>query len=153
MLGTKYVCLKMKLEIKPISEKDLERFHELRKGYGSGHETWEDTKDHFEKWSSLMVGAYLNKKLIGVALGTPSEDFFNVSLKHSRSSYVVLRNIMIEFKYWRKGLGSKLLRYFESQVHKIGRKRVTVGAAENVDGFYLANGYEPFSYLHRLRPS
>jgi GNAT superfamily N-acetyltransferase len=155
---------KLELTIKIVPEDDLRAFHEMRNNYGSGHETWADTLYHFEKWPDLSVAAYLSdpadivrkgswrtfppEGLVGVAVGTPWDQSWDMianpptgdrAAKVLKS--VLLDNICIDHRYWRKGFGSRLLGFFEEQVSRMGRKRVGVGAAENIDAFYLANGY------------
>ena len=162
-----------KLVVKPVPDQDLRAFHEIRRNYVSGHETWEDTLYHYEKWSDLTVAAYLDdpaaifegkakgewrdipepENLIGVAVGRPEEEGWGVPASgpsaNDRES-IGLVSIAIDFPYRWRGYGSRLLNYFEGQVAKMGRKRVVVGAAPNVDAFYLANNYHIVQYYLRV---
>ena len=150
---------------KAVREEDLKAFHEMRKNYGTGHETWEDTLYHYEKWPELSVAAYLDdpasikkkgnwrtfppENLIGIAVGKPFDQSWDQIANPPADDYAVsvgesilLDSICIDHRYWRKGFGSKLLAYFEGQAAGMGKRRVVLGAAENIDAFYLANGYE-----------
>ncbi|MBU7004926.1 MAG: hypothetical protein HXS50_05125, partial [Theionarchaea archaeon] len=124
------MSLKSKSITRPVTEKDLKAFHEMRNNYGSGHETWADTLYHYEKWPELSVAAYLTDpsdivrkgnwrtfppdNLVGVAVGTPCDqswgEIANPSIGDRATEIlesVQLDNICIDHRYWRKGFGSR----------------------------------------------
>jgi len=80
--------------------------------------------------------------VVGIAIGRERGD-----------DHVELAGIGVHEAYTRRGIGSRLLRAFESAAADAGFERVTLGSAGGyVDEFYRANGYEPESILVRLHP-
>ncbi|CAF1575272.1 unnamed protein product [Didymodactylos carnosus] len=63
---------------------------------------------------------------------------------------ITLQGIAVLYKYWRYGIGSRLLEFFETKVDRI---KITVGTAsdEFVEQFYLKNGYKPVQFLIRIK--
>jgi GNAT superfamily N-acetyltransferase len=124
--------------IKKISKKDLYKAFKIYKKYVNGS-AFSRIKKRYESYPELFVGGYDGNKPIGVVFGS------------IRNSYVVLNCVAVEEKYWRKGIGSRMLKFFEAQVKKLGINKIGVGAADNVWGFYIKNGYKPALLLLKVR--
>jgi ribosomal protein S18 acetylase RimI-like enzyme len=81
-------------------------------------------------------------EVVGFAIGRERGD-----------DHVELAGIGVREAYTRRGIGSRLLRAFESAAADAGFERVSLGSAGGyVDDFYRANGYDPESILVRLHP-
>jgi len=129
------------MEYRVITEKYFEEAFLINKEYLSA------SKEAFRKWyteyPNLFVGAFDDEKLIGICYGFDSKD----------KDYVLLEGIATIFDYWRKGIGSDLLKKFEQQVKKREKKFITLGCAsdEKTEKFYLKNDYKPTMYLARIK--
>lgn len=53
-----------------------------------------------------------------------------------------MKGIAVEAKYWKKGIGKKLLKAFEKRVKNSGGEKISLGAATNVIGFYTKASYK-----------
>jgi N-acetylglutamate synthase-like GNAT family acetyltransferase len=77
------------------------------------------------------------------------------SIRKSRRSIrkIFVKSIAVKHNYWRKGIGSKLLKFFEEQAKKLKIKRITIPSAdiEWVERFYMKNGYKPIEFLVRIK--
>jgi len=81
----------------------------------------------------LYVGCYKQQELIGIAYG------------FVKKNAVILSGIAVKHEYWKKGIGTKLLSFFEKQAKKTEKKKISIGAANspiNVVGFYEKSGYK-----------
>lgn len=120
------------MKIKLLPKKDLKLFWKIQKKYLDKW-TYSYLEVQYNLFSNLYIGCYdNNNKLIGLAYGFPKRNM------------IILQGICVLHKQWRSGLGTKILKYFEKQVKKTGKKIVSVGSAEGfVEKFYLSNGYLP----------
>ena len=103
----------------------------------------EDFTKWFKKYPDLFVGAFDDEKLVGICYGH----------EWTQEEYVILEGIATLYDYWRKGVGSELLKTFESQVEKQGKQYITVGCApdEKTEQFYLKNLYQPITLLAKIK--
>ncbi len=125
-------------KIKMIPKSDLKKAFLLRKNY-VGNISFSLIKKRYEKYPELFVGCYKENELIGIVFG------------YLKRKEVVLDAIAVKEKYWRKGIGSKMLKLFEKQVKKIEMNRISVGVADNVVRFYIKNGFKPKAILLKVR--
>jgi len=121
------------VEFKVLSSNDLEAFRAIQSEY---LDQWsmDFLKEQFTKFPNLYVGVFVrSKKLVGIAYGSVNED-----------DSITLQGIAVKYSLWRKGIGSRLLSFFEEQVRKTGRHRISLGSGEGfAEQFYLKNGYTP----------
>tara|TARA_Y100000310_G_C20148567_1_gene563604 strand:+ start:43 stop:540 length:498 start_codon:yes stop_codon:yes gene_type:complete len=123
------------MKIETIPKKDLRKAYEIYHDYTDG-KSFSFFSSKFKKKPGLYVACYDKDELIGICTG------------YNRTRVTVLDGIAVIKKYWRKGIGSKLLRFFEKQVKKHGKKIVSVGTAGGyVEKFYMKNKYNPESFL------
>ena len=120
------------MELKLLPEKDIEAFWKMQgrlvKKYSFDH-----VKKDYAKNKELYIGCYEGPELIGMAYGFIEKD------------QVVLSGMGVKPDLWKKGIGLKILSFFEEQAKKTGKKKVGVGAANaptNVVGFYEKAGYK-----------
>jgi len=123
--------------ISPDKLKDADKFQEkiLNPEYKRRYRPFSYIRKHFLKNPELFVGAYQNRKIIGIVFG------------YVKKGNVLLGEMAIDEKYRRRGVGSKLLNFFESQVIKIGKTKIINGARENAQNFYFNRGYKPVLFL------
>ena len=62
-------------------------------------------KRRYREFPNLFLGAYLKNKLIGIVFGLPSRN---------NKKEIILRSIAVLVQYWRKGIGSELLKNVKS---------------------------------------
>lgn len=131
------------MEFKLIPKKDLKQVWKLQRDYVDRNVKLKEIKKIYYKFSELFVGCYEREKLIGICI----PGIFNKE--------IYIKAVAVKKKYWRKGVGSKLLSLFEKQVKKFGQRTVDVPSAsiEWVERFYLKNGYRPFQFQVRIRKS
>jgi GNAT superfamily N-acetyltransferase len=124
----------MKCEVKVLPKEDLKIFWKIQKEYLDNY-TFEDVKKNFAKNKDLYIGCYIKGELVGIAYG------------FIKKNLVILQGIGVKHKYWRKGLGTKIIKLFHKQAKKTGKKIVSVGSAadDKVEKFYLKKGYKPVS--------
>lgn len=121
------------MEIKVLPQKDLEAFWKLQTEYLDNW-SFNHLKEEFSKYRDLYVGCYEENILIGIAYG------------FIKGEAVILQGVAVRHDIWRRGIGSKILTFFESQAKLTGRKTISVGSAEGfVEQFYLKNGYKPIT--------
>ncbi|CAF1369767.1 unnamed protein product [Rotaria sordida] len=125
-------------EIRNVKYEELEEFWKIQQEY---LDNWTFTylQNQFNKYSSLFIAAFINNIMCGIAYGC---DYDEIT--------ITLQGICVLFKYWRHGIGSKLLKFFETKVNKI---KITVGVAsdDTVEKFYLKNNYKPKQFLIRIK--
>ena len=94
------------------------------------------------RYPDLFVACRMSVKTIGICYGWPA-------IKEGRDQGTIcLQGIAVLGKFAGKGYGSRLLRFFEGQVERMGGHTVTLGSAGGfVDHFYIKNGYGPVSYM------
>jgi len=121
------------MEIKVLPQKDLKNFWKIQVEYLDNW-SFEYLKKEHSKYPNLYIGCYEDNKLIGIAYGFIKKEI------------IILQGIAVKHDIWRKGIGSKILNFFEKQAKHTGKKIISVGSAEGfVEKFYLKNGYEPVS--------
>ncbi len=124
------------MKFRCIEEKDLKEFWKIANNYLNERE-FNKIKGKFERFKELYVGCYQNSELLGIAYGS------------KKGKEATLEGIAVIKEYWRRKLGSNLLKFFEDQARKLGCKRIGVGSAdiEWVERFYLKNNYKPTAIL------
>jgi len=83
---------------------------------------------------SLFVGAYDKDKLVGVVFG------------FIKKSKILLGEMAVLENYRNKGIGQKLLSFFEKQAKKLNKKYIELGAWGSAEKFYLKNNYKPLIF-------
>jgi GNAT superfamily N-acetyltransferase len=84
----------------------------------------------------LTAGCFLNGRLIGLCYGLPD-----------LPDGVVLEGIAMLEGYAGRGIGSRLLQYFERQIQEAGYTVCSLGSAGGyVEHFYIKNGYRPSKF-------
>ncbi len=129
------------MEIKLVPKKDLNKVWKLHKEYVEENSTLKEIEDLYTKFPKLFVGCYSENHLIGICIpGSFNEEIY-------------LKGIAIEKDYWRKGLGSKLLSFFEQQLRDLNIKEISVPSADIswVENFYLKNNYKPSQLLVKVK--
>lgn len=126
-------------EIKNVPRKDLTKLYKLQRRY-TGGPSFGAVKKKYEENPRLFVGCYRNKKLIGIVTGQLRRDF------------ILLSSAAVNALYWRKGIGSKVLKLFDERAKEVGKKtgknRISVcSGADSSDKYYMNNGYKPVQLL------
>ena len=126
------------MTIRNICKEDLQNAYKLHREYVD-KKPFSYFKKYYLKNPKLFVGCFQRGKLIGICWG------------YVRKDTVTLNSIAVNYDYWRKGIGSKLLKTFEKQVKKFHKRTISVGSAEGfVEKFYMKNGYKPKLFLVRI---
>jgi len=126
------MVLGINMEIKLIPKEDLRDFWKIQKQYLKKY-SFDCVRKDYSKNKNLYVGCYKQQELIGIAHG------------FVKKNMVILSGIAVKHEYWKKGIGAKLLSFFEKQAKKTGKKKITIGAANfpiDVVGFYEKSGYK-----------
>ncbi len=119
------------MKLKVLPKKDLKNFWEIQKEYSDKWD-FDYLEEEYSRYSELYIGCYDGERLIGIAYG------------FVRGNIVTLQGIAVIHERWRRGIGTKILKFFENRVKLIGKKTVGVGSAEGfVEKFYLKCGYRP----------
>jgi len=127
------------MDIKQIPSKDLKKADifqqvilnpEKRKRY----RPWSTVYKNSKREPSLFIGAYDKDKLIGIVFG------------FIKKSQILLGEMAVSEKYRSKGIGSKLITYFEKQSRKLNKKYIELGALGSAEKFYLKQGYQPLLF-------
>lgn len=92
-------------------------------------------KKQFERSPELFVGAFEESQIIGIAFG------------YIKKKNVLLGEFAINPEFRNKGIGTKLLEFFEKRAKEAGKEKVITGALEKAEGFYFKNGYKPILFL------
>ena len=75
-------------------------------------------KKEYSKYPNLYVGCYEDDQLIGIAYG------------FIKGKIIILQGMAVKHNIWRKGIGSRILNFFEKQAKQTGMKIISVGSAE-----------------------
>ena len=129
----------MELEIRPIRQDEYQRTHAFQCEYLDA-ESFQDFARRIEANPDLYLVAFYDDELVGICYGHPSEkDTAAISLQG------IAVNLDEKKGYARVGIGSKMMRVFESTVRRRGYKKIGVGSADNqkVEHFYLKNEFKP----------
>ncbi|CAF2937581.1 unnamed protein product [Rotaria sp. Silwood2] len=126
------------VEIRNVKYEELEQFWNIQQEYLDDW-TFTHLQNQFNKYSSLFVAVFINNIMCGIAYGCEYDEIT-----------ITLQGISVLYKYWRHGIGSKLLNFFETKVNKT---KITVGVASDdaVEKFYLKNDYKPKQFLIRIK--
>ena len=129
------------MELKLIPKKDLSKVWKLQGEYVDEKIKLKDIKEIYSKYPVLFVGCYNKNELIGICIpGIFKRDIY-------------IKGIAIKYKYWRKGIGSKLLKFFEQRLKNLDKKKITAPSADIdwVEKFYLKNRYKPICFLLKIK--
>lgn len=85
----------------------------------------------FKESPEFFIGAFLDKKIIGVVGGFPRED------------YLLISELAIDSRFQKRGFGKKLVEKFE-QIAKRKYNKINVGAEDKAINFYSTLSYKPF---------
>ncbi len=91
------------------------------------------TKSYYRN-PSLFIGAYNKNKLIGIVFG------------HIKKEKILLGEMAISEKYRNKGIGSKLIKFFENKAEELNKKYIELGAFGDAERFYIKNKYTPILF-------
>ena len=118
------------VDFRAISDRDVQRAIALDEEYvGIGEDNLTESRAQHPDW---LRGAYLGDELVGICCGSERP-----------VGAVVLQSIAVMFKYWRNGIGSRLIQDFERTVFADGITKISLGSAADrpTESFYLKNGY------------
>ncbi|REE88515.1 hypothetical protein A8990_10811 [Paenibacillus taihuensis] len=129
----------MKREIRLIEEMDYAQAHAFQCEY-LDRETFEDFLNRVKSAPDLYFITVDGSEVVGVCYGSPSKK--NESIMNLNGIAVNLDHTK---NYARVGLGTGMLRSFESAVKNKGYSIIGVGSADDpkVEAFYLKNGFNP----------
>ncbi|MFH0906555.1 MAG: GNAT family N-acetyltransferase [archaeon] len=120
--------------IKKIPASNLREAYKISNEY-LDKESFEEFKKRYGLLPKLFIGYYRNGKIIGICHAKLDKDYG-----------LILQGIAINFHLKAKGLGTKLLKFFEQQAKKCGFNYISLGSADGyVEHFYLKNNYNPSS--------
>jgi len=127
------------MEIKVIPKKDIKladnlQQHILNPTRKKRYRTFGCIQKNYERKPSLFVGAYDKNKLIGIIFG------------FIKKSKILLGEMAILENYRNKGIGQKLLFFFEKQAKKLNKSYIELGAWGSAEKFYLKNNYKPLIF-------
>jgi GNAT superfamily N-acetyltransferase len=127
------------MEIKIIPEKDLKKADLLQQSIlnpenKKRYRPYAYVRKNYKKNPSLFVGCYDNSNLVGITFG------------YVKKKTVLLGEMAVSNKYRAKGIGSKMLKFFESNVKKLGKNKISLGARGPAEKFYLKNSYKPIIF-------
>src|SRR3989338_2580258 len=110
-----YLLNGINMEIKVLPQKDLKNFWKIQVEYLDNW-SFEYLKKEHSKYPNLYIGCYEDNKLIGIAYGFIKKEI------------IILQGIAVKHDIWRKGIGSKILNFFEKQAKHTGKKIISVGS-------------------------
>ncbi|MFA5745548.1 MAG: GNAT family N-acetyltransferase [archaeon] len=128
------------MQITIIPKKDLKLADDLQQQilnptHKRRYRTFGCIHKNYNKEPSLFIGAYDKGKLIGIAFG------------FIKKSKILLGEMAILENYRNKGIGQKLLSFFEKQAKKLNKKYIELGAWGSAEKFYLKNNYKPLIFV------
>lgn len=121
-------------EVRNIEEEELEKMHRFEEKYVGSDESFQDFRERYEKWPETFVVYIQDGEIIGEASG------------NMEGEKMGLEAIGIKEGHKGQRIGSKVLNFFEEKAKRYADK-VTVASADNVEGFYRANGYRAVEIL------
>ncbi len=129
------------MKIRTVKKDELNDVWELVKTYVDESIEKEEIEKYYILFPRMFVGCYKGKELIGVCI--PS--LFGNEL--------YLKAICVRKEYWRKGIGSSLLKVFEKRVKEYNFEEITIPSADIwwVEQFYLKNGYLPYQIRVKVK--
>lgn len=123
------------MELRAAEENELEELVEFDRSYAGSHATIEDFRERFEELSETFIIAKEDGEIIGDATG-----------KMESKNCMGLQSIAVKEGYKGKGIGTRILNFFEQKTQKYA-SRITIASADNVEEFYQKNGYEPVQIM------
>ena len=128
----------MKVEVRKVDKNELNEFFEMQQEY-LDIESFVTFHKNSTVFPDLHIGAFVDRKLVGIVYGG------------LRNGGIYLRGICVDLNggYQRIGIGTLLLKAFETAVACRGQKKLTVGSVPNpkVENFYIRNGYTPIEIV------
>ncbi|GMA60394.1 N-acetyltransferase [Alicyclobacillus fastidiosus] len=127
------------IEVRTIEQHDYERAHAFQSEY-LDREKFPEFVQRVAANPDLYFVAVNGDELIGICYGHPSK---------KDESVITLQGIAVDLNetkgYARVGIGSRMIRVFESAVKTRGYRKIAVGSADDptVEKFYLKNGFKP----------
>lgn len=133
----------MAIQVRAIEGHDFERVHAFQCEYLDSEGFHEFTK-RVAINPDLYLVAVDGSELVGICFGHPSNR--DISVMNLQGIAVNLDDTK---GYARIGIGSTLMRAFESAVKKRGYKKIGVGSADDpkVEAFYLKNRFKPIELV------
>lgn len=128
--------------IRTLEPDELEDALAFERNYVGTQTTIEAFRERYRAWPELFVAAFEDGELVGEASGRVQDDGGSVEL----TAIGTLNGRE------REGIASRVLERFEWNASAYA-DRVTVASADNVEGFYRANGYEPVEILLQVTES
>ena len=127
------------MQIIIIPKKDLKLADDLQQQilnttHKRRYRTFGCIQKNYKREPSLFVGAYDKNKLIGVVFG------------FIKKSKILLGEMAVLENYRNKGVGQKLLSFFEKQAKKLNKEYIELGAWGCAERFYLKNNYKPLIF-------
>ena len=128
------------MDIKQILSKDLKKADKFKQAILNPenkrrYRPWSTVYKNHKREPSLFIGAYDKDKLIGIIFG------------YIKKSKILIGEMAVSEKYRNKGIGSKLINFFEKQVKKLNKKEIVLGSWESAEKFYLKQGYKPQLFI------
>lgn len=126
--------------IRKANESDLEAIFELVKIFSTSFQPEKPCFIHSfnlilrDEFASLFVAEH-NNEVIGYSLGFIHDTFY------ANGKVAWLEEIMVRDDFRRKGVGSKLISFFEQDSKNKGCKLIAL-ATRRASDFYIAIGYE-----------
>ncbi len=121
------------ITIKQISEKDLDEVYSIYRDYVNNNVPLSVVREWFHENPRFFLGCYKKdgdeEKIVGIVFA------------RQQNNELILEAIAVLSSYWRKGIGTKLLRALEDVANTSGIERISAGVASNVKEFYEKNGY------------
>ncbi|SDW08731.1 GNAT family N-acetyltransferase [Paenibacillus sp. CF384] len=129
----------MEKEIRLIEERDYEEVHAFQCEY-LDKETFEEFILRVKQNPDLYFVTVDGSEVVGICYGNPSKR--NTAVINLTGIAV---NLDVTKNYARVGLGTNMLRIFETAVKKRSYYKIGVGSADapQVEAFYVKNGYIP----------
>lgn len=129
----------MEKEIRLIEESDYEKAYTFQCEY-LDRENFEDFMQRVKSDPDLYFVTVDGSELVGICYGSPSKR--NDSVINLNGIAV---NLDVTKKYARVGLGTNMMRIFETAVKKRSYYIIGVGSADDpkVEAFYLKNEFKP----------
>ncbi|SFS72856.1 GNAT family N-acetyltransferase [Paenibacillus sp. BC26] len=129
----------MEKEIRLIEESDYEQAHAFQCEY-LDVENFEDFMQRVKSDPDLYLVTVVGSEVVGICYGSPSK---------RNDAVINLNGIAVNLDdskpYARVGLGTNMLRFFETAVKKRSYQTIGVGSAADpkVEAFYIKNGFNP----------
>ena len=104
------------MRVKLIPQKDLKKAWTLECVYVE-RSPFSDFRNLYNSFSGLFIVAYDHTELIGTCVG------------HIDERGIIIDAIAVDYKYWRRGTGSNMLKFFEKRTKLTGACALSVGSA------------------------